>query len=223
MTTSDDTSLRKTPQRIDELTRGDHPRLLPDDVIFYFGDYTARAGYDHSACNQLVFNIKKPMSYRESGQWYYKTKAIEDCAKLVASTVMNSLGQLTFVPIPPSKVKYDAGYDNRIVQMMSQVVSASGERAQILELVTQKVSRDAAHETGVRPTVDDLKANYELDASLLSQVRQNLIIVDDVLTNGTSFRAMSDTIKLALPEHSIFGLFIARTVHPPIDLLIFDD
>jgi hypothetical protein len=221
--TSNDTSLRKTPLRIDELTRGEHPRLLPDDVVFYFGDYTARARYDHSACNQLVFNIKKPMLYRETGQWYYKKKAIEDCARLVAPSVVNSLGNISFVPIPPSKVKGDTGYDDRIVQMMSQVFSPSGEKAQILELVTQKVSRDAAHETGVRPTVDELKSNYQLDASLLPHVRQNLIIVDDVLTNGTSFRAMSDILKLALPNHSIFGLFIARTVHPPFDPSVFDD
>ena len=112
MATSDDTSLRKTPLRIDELTRGDHPHLLLDDVVFYFGDYTARAGYEHSECNQLVFNLKKPMKYRGSGQWAYKTKAIERCAQLIRPNVANILGQISFVPVPPSKVKDDEGFDD---------------------------------------------------------------------------------------------------------------
>ena len=42
---------------IDELTRRDHYYLDETECVF-IGEYTARAGYQHSQTNQLILNLK---------------------------------------------------------------------------------------------------------------------------------------------------------------------
>jgi hypothetical protein len=58
MTTSEGTSFPSRFTRIDDLTRDDHNHLLPEDECLFFGDYTARKGWAHSATNQLILNFK---------------------------------------------------------------------------------------------------------------------------------------------------------------------
>lgn len=58
MTTSAGTSFPSRFTRIDDLTRSDHNHLLPEDECLFFGDYTARKGWAHSATNQLILNYK---------------------------------------------------------------------------------------------------------------------------------------------------------------------
>ena len=43
-------------------------------------------------------------------------------------------------------------------------------------------------------------------------------IVDDVLTAGTHYRAMHDTLRERFPQVPIIGIFIARRVFPEPDL-----
>lgn len=44
---------------IDDLTRQEHSFLTEDDRCFYFGEYSARAGYAAGPTNQLIHNFKK--------------------------------------------------------------------------------------------------------------------------------------------------------------------
>ena len=48
-----------------------------DEVIHYFGEYTARKGFNHSETNQLILNFKKKMDRRGLLEWRYKTAAID--------------------------------------------------------------------------------------------------------------------------------------------------
>jgi hypothetical protein len=213
MTTSDDTSLRKKLQRIDENTRSEHPCLLSDDLCFYFGEKLSPGGFERGPTNQLIFNLKKPMELKNQKGWGYKQDAIETASKLIGNTIGTSLSIWTFVPIPPSKPKLHPLFDDRITQILSKVTNQNGERAQILEMVVQTGERDAAHLSSARPTVDELRAMYHLDLSLIGQAKANICIFDDVITNGTSFRVASDLIRAQLPNATIRGLFIARNVH----------
>lgn len=217
MPKSSDTSLRKSPLRIDTLTRLEHPRLSDDDRILYFGDYTAHAGWSHSECNQLIFNIKKPISRRGSPGWHFKQRDIDRCAELISSAFGSSLSRISFIPVPPSKVKEDPDYDDRLVRILSQVRGADGEEAQVLEMISQNTNRDAAHEFGMRPSVNELKKNYSINFEFIHDARENILIFDDVLTTGTSFRTVSDLLSPIFPNHRIFGLFIARTVRIPFE------
>ena len=44
-----------------------------------------------------------------------------------------------------------------------------------------------------------------------------LVIVDDVLTAGTHYRAMEDVLSARFPAALIVGIFIARRVYPDED------
>jgi hypothetical protein len=68
---------------IDDLTRPDHSFLTADDICFYLGEYSARAGYAFSNVNNLLQNLKRPMSRRNLPQWKWKERAIESFAQIL--------------------------------------------------------------------------------------------------------------------------------------------
>ena len=63
--------------QVDDLTRPDHYYLTAEDQCLYFGEYTARKGFNHSETNQLILNFKKKMDRRGLLEWRYKTAAID--------------------------------------------------------------------------------------------------------------------------------------------------
>jgi hypothetical protein len=66
--------------RIDELTRSDHSYLTATDECWFLREYTAGAGYAHSATNDLISNFKKPVAKKGGPEWKYKTLAIQQIA-----------------------------------------------------------------------------------------------------------------------------------------------
>jgi predicted amidophosphoribosyltransferase len=219
MTTSADTSLRASPLLIDELTRGEHPRLNPNDVCLYFGEKTSGPGvkFDHSVANQLVFNFKKPMERAGQADWKWKLAAIRQSAAMFARAFGPRFSEITFVPAPASKPPGHPMHDPRLMQMLSQMRNASGETAHIREAIRQPSERQPAHAGGPRLTVTQLRALYEFDEDQCRDMRRTIFVVDDVLTNGTTFRVMSDMLKARFPSSGVVGAFIARNVHPPVD------
>ena len=122
------TSRETFPQRltkVDDLVRADHSYLRESDHCFFIGEYTARAGFLFSATNNLILNFKKEMGRRGLPEWPYKRKAILEAAVAVRTATeylgWDTLRRLTFVPIPPSKVKGDHLYDDRLMQMLNEM------------------------------------------------------------------------------------------------------
>src|SRR5689334_1167855 len=106
-------------QVIDDLTRIDHSHLDADDACIYYGEYTSYEGYQYSPTNDLINNLKKEMKYRDRPNvWQYKAGAIRRCANIFRSLLkLDALGGTTLVPIPPSKSRDDAEYDDRMIQV----------------------------------------------------------------------------------------------------------
>jgi hypothetical protein len=217
--TFNDNSLRKTPLRIDELTRGDHPNLLLEDIVLYYGDYSPGAGGRHSRANDLIYDFKMPIAKKGEKLWHFKARKITQAANLITAYLGPWFNQLTFVPVPPSKSKTHPEYDDRVLIMLNQLRPPLGQSVDVQHLVYQIGDRAAAHErSGPRPNVDDLMAMYRIDPSVVGSVRNKIVIVDDVLTKGTSFRAMKTVLTVRYPTTPIVGLFLARTVHERQDL-----
>jgi hypothetical protein len=75
----------------------------------------SRKGYAFSAANQLILNFKKSMNTRHTAQWRYKEQAIGDAAAAFRAALNKDwLNTATLVPLPPSKAKSDALYDDRL-------------------------------------------------------------------------------------------------------------
>lgn len=214
------TSSNTFPRRlteIDDLARPDHWYLTPEDNCYFLGEYTARKGFAFSATNQLVLNFKKSMDKRRTPQWRYKDRAIGEAAAALRTALPEDwLNMATLVPIPPSKVKSDPLYDDRVVRMLQCI------RVQppldVRELIVQKTSMDAAHDQQVRPRPDEIEANYGIDERLRNPMPQVIGLFDDVLTTGAHYRAASDVLKRTIPGARIIGLFIARRVPGATDI-----
>jgi hypothetical protein len=150
------TSASTFPQRltkIDDLARPDHFYLTPDDECYFLGEYTARKGYAFSATNQLILNFKKSMDKRATAQWRYKEKAIAEAAAAFRAALNKELLDIaTLVPIPPSKTRNDALYDDRLVRMLRGI--RVNPKLDVRELVFQRASTAAVHDQENRPTPD---------------------------------------------------------------------
>jgi hypothetical protein len=207
------------PQRltkIDDLVRPDHFYLTAADDCYFLGEYTARKGYAFSATNQLVLNFKKTMDKRGTPQWKYKERAINDAATAFRMALNSEwLNAATLVPIPPSKARADALYDDRMLRMVEAI--RPQPRSDIRELIVQTANMPAAHEQQQRPRPEDIAANYALNAALQNPVPGTIGLFDDVLTTGAHYRAASDLLQRTYPGVRIVGLFIARRVPEAVD------
>ena len=196
--------------RIDDLTFPDHYRLDATDECYFVGEYTARAGYSHSATNDLIHNLKKGMERNDRPEWRYKIWAITTAAsQLRTSLNPDYLRVATFVPVPPSRAKGDPLHDDRMVQVLQQLGAGVDAR----ESVVQGESYDPSHgAVNSRPGPDELYQNYRMDEAGVLPAPKSIAVVDDVLTTGAHFKAMQRILNEAFPAVPLIGVFLARRV-----------
>jgi hypothetical protein len=135
-----------TLQKIDDSLLQEHICLSSDDKCYFFGEYTGRQGYSHSEMNQLIFNFKKPMEKKGKADWHYKEKEIVKIAELLLSIkAWPKLREYTWVPMPPSRVKVDPVYDDRLLRVLLKIKETE-KNLDVRELLIAKFSRDLAHD-----------------------------------------------------------------------------
>lgn len=119
----------------------------------------------------------------------------------------------TLVPVPPSIVEGEQGYDNRMFQICKNIpVNFSID---VKELIKQKISTPPVHKsTDHRPSVEEIIQNYRIDDSGVVDTPKHIGIVDDVLTTGAHYRAMKEKLRSRFPDVPIVGIFIARRIFP---------
>jgi len=206
--------------KVDDLTRPDHFFLKPEDQCFYLGEYTARKGFLFSPTNKLIINLKKPMERKGKPEWAFKTQAIEEAGRQLRQAIQavnpNWLATTTLVPIPPSKIRSDPGYDDRVVEVLRSL--ARGIQVDIRELVLQRQTMQPAHGTATRPRLSELIDNYVIDERLAEPKPRVIGIVDDVLTTGAHFKAVQQVLRARFPDLPSCGIFIARRIPDTSDI-----
>jgi hypothetical protein len=194
---------------VGELERPDHWHLTADDSCAFFGEYTARAGFGHSSTNQLIHNLKKKPELAGTPQYVWKGRAIRDiAAALRVNLKAEALPHLAIVPIPPSKPLGAAGYDDR----MAQVARAIGPDIDVREAIFTAVEREAMHATQAHRDPAGLRASLALRPELVAGAPAQVILLDDVLTTGCSFKVCKAMLEEAWPQTQVFGIFVARRV-----------
>ena len=208
------TSEHTFPKRlteIDDLTRPDHRYLVASDVCHFIGEYTARRGFSYSATNSLILDFKKPVERSRRPEWRYKEAAIATAAAVLRQAVHpNVLDRLVFVPVPPSKARGEAGYDDRVVRMLQAV--RPEQPLDVRELLVQARSTQASHLRTTRPRPQELAALYRIDPAVEPPGPGVVAVVDDLLTTGAHFRAAATVLSARFPDIDVVGLFIARRV-----------
>ncbi len=192
-------------RKIGELERPDHWWLQPEHNCYFFGEYTSGAGYAHSSTNQIILNLKKKPSTRGTPQWPHKIRAMKMLAAAVRGALTPAaLGNVTIIPIPPSKDKTHPEHDARMAVIAKTVV------ADARELIEQIASRDALHECDQRPRPDDLYGELRLNENLCVPALRDIVLLDDVITTGCSFVACHRLVNERFPGVPISGIFAAR-------------
>ena len=191
---------------IDDLLRTDHYHLEEGDECYCFGEYTSDKGYTYSNVNQLIINIKHAPRSR-SGMIYWKNRDIARAARMVNE--LQFVDDAIVVPVPPSKTKSDADYDDRLLRILEPL------KGKVYELVYQTESYEPSHRAEDRITTRELIDIYHFDdvvADTLNSDPAHILIFDDVLTAGCHFKAMQSILAGHYPGANIVGLFIARRV-----------
>lgn len=204
-------------KEIDELMLRDHCYLNQSDVCFYLGEYTSRAGgYIFGEFNSLLSNFKKKTQKKGTKEWDYKLKAIDTFARALAEIFKDfkNINNLTFIPIPPSLSKDNSLYDNRIKEMLDLMSQIIGIPIDIRELIENNSDRSPLHESEVRLNPEQLKNNLRINLSEIHPPPEMIVLVDDLITNGTHFRACKDIIQSEIPDAAIFGVFLGRRIFP---------
>jgi hypothetical protein len=129
----------------------------------------------------------------------------------------NAFGSITLVPVPPSKVRTDPAYDDRMMDMLRALRAPPGMMPDVRELVIQTQPMPAAHDSANRPPPAEWEKVYAIDEALTQRVPTWIGVIDDLLVTGCRFRAISNVVKQRFPEARITGLFIARRVPEAVD------
>jgi|HubBroStandDraft_6_1064221.scaffolds.fasta_scaffold02206_11 hypothetical protein len=208
-------------QKIDEHTRPDHSYLAEDDECYYLREYTPRQGPYYSSTNDLIINLKKPVDRRGRAEYQYKESAIGQAGDELRS-VLNAdwLKKAVLVPMPCSKAKGEALYDDRLLRVIHRMTL--GLDCAIRDLVLQTGNLPSFHD-GCRLPPNMLVNYYKVDELLCAGANPEVVgIFDDVLTTGSHFKAVKAVIQGRWPGVPVIGVFIARRYIPRDELAATD-
>jgi hypothetical protein len=216
LTRSVPTSLPERLTGIDETNRTQHAFLQEGDRCLFFGEYFTGKGYQAGGTNQLMFNFKTLPSIASENplRRNHKERAIATVATGLREVLgRKQIERLTFVPIPPSKALGHADYDDRLTRALT--LGCAGFDSDVRLLLRRSSSTESDHKAGDRLTPEALHALLELDFAALAvkPLREEIVLFDDVITTGKSFKCCERRLRDAIPATvPIIGLFVARRI-----------
>lgn len=218
--------------KIDETQLHDHYHITDSDSCYYMIEYHGNEGLDDEGFS-LIQNIKKSISLSGQPQYQYKRQAIREVANIIADMPFSAPEKTIFIPAPTSKKQQHPEYDDRLIKTLEQ---ANAKRLrngmspfQISECIETTVNRNPQHLSGDnRRSKDELKETMRIrPGSNIPSDIQHIIIFDDVITAGTTFKCCQEILKDYDPSIpcKVVGLFIARRVpeNSFSDIVDFDE
>jgi hypothetical protein len=197
-------------RQIDDLALADHYHLQPKDRCWYVTEFTAGRKFNYSDGNRLICDLQLDVD----ADWARKKKekAVARAAEILFQ-VLTPEQRLrpTWIPVPPSKAKGNPGHDSRVADVL-RALSVLEKGMDIRELVVQLGDRAQAKKTDEKRDVEALYASYTVDETLSLPEPKLVVVFDDVVTTGRSFRAMERKIVERFPATKVVGVFLARRV-----------
>jgi len=206
---------------LDDASRDDHRFLRHTDHCLYFGEFVAGRGWIGGATNELIIDFKRApsrmaASAKSQATEHFKNRAITRIARALRRQFGRAAieTQLTFVPIPPSKIAGETDHCDRLLRTLR--LAFAGLDADIRPLLRQSVSTAADHTRGPgRTRFAELLAITHLDPQQLCRpLRPLVVLFDDVLTSGKHLAVAQRRIREAVPEQALIAVLVARRVRP---------
>ncbi|MDA8011435.1 MAG: hypothetical protein MPJ83_03770 [Gammaproteobacteria bacterium] len=153
------------------------------------------------------------MTKKDTWVWPKKDRAIKACVVILESEMRKwmQLPGAVFVPVPPSKTKSHAEYDDRMLQILRMASARGSLNADIREIVRQRKDMTPSHLGGTR-NIGKLIQNYEINESCAKPPPKLAIIVDDLVTTGAHFKAMQSVLIKRFGQIKTLGLFVGRRI-----------
>jgi predicted amidophosphoribosyltransferase len=181
--------------------------IRQEDEVYYAREYISKGGCKASEANQLIMNFKKPVMRRGQRDWYYKEQAIDRFARELAAAVKENT---VIAAIPSSKCQTDPEYDSRLDDTLA--AARRYKPSLIIERpIVVKATSVAVHAGGSRRP-DEVYSHLVWNG--FSREVTQVLLVDDVLTTGSHFRACKRIISEHCPNTKVAGVFWAKTVWP---------
>ena len=98
-----------------------------------------------------------------------------------------------------------------------QKLNADGS-LDVRELVLQRQSTSAAHQSAVRPSLAAIKRNYYINEQEVHGLGDSIGLFDDVVTTGAHFKAAKSLLTEKFGDVTIYGIFVARRVPRSVDV-----
>jgi hypothetical protein len=199
--------------------RREHWHLEPHDRCLFLAHYRAgKAGASGDGA-RLMHNFKcaPSLARHDPRRAHYKRLAIETLAGWLRAAVPRGQAEgCTWVPVPCSRCRDDADFDERLVCTLRRAFR--GYDIDVRALLYQACSTRSDHVAGVRLASRSLERLLRLDTALLNArpVRSRLVLFDDVLTSGKHYKCCQRRLAQALPGTPVVGVFLMRRrLSPP--------
>ena len=170
------------------------------DVCFYARIYKP---YSHNGntSTKIINNYKKPVIRKLCSDWYYKQRAIRQFAYEL-SYILNK--DYTVASIPTSRLKSDPLYDDRLERTLRILKNEYNPKLRIIEPLKIKKSSIGKHEEGTRnPHIIYENLKWNTACSFLEKI----LLIDDIITTGSSFTACKWKILERFPKTFVIGVF----------------
>lgn len=203
--------LRRLMARLTKIDPG-FGRLLHTDSCWHIGEFQSHGGWQAGETNSKIKNLKifpvpaHRKQYKDAAVRYWAEK-LKECLN---AEVLRE--QVTLVPAPCSKPRGHAEHDDRMVRVLSALNALIGP-LDIREAVVTHTERPAQHRGEMRLSPSDLQRTMCLDPTAFrTPLRPVVLVVDDVFTRGSTFRAIKGLLEGQPNVREVGGVFLARTV-----------
>jgi len=190
-----------------DISQEDVRYILEDDQIYYAREYISGRKYDASEANNLIQNVKKPVERKALPEWRHKLLAIAKFAGEI-SRLLKDNKEYVFAAIPTSKCKSDPEYDSRLEDTLT-ALKRKKNNIIIQEPISANQTMLPVHLGGTRDP-ETIYRNQLWNG--FNVETDHIILIDDVLTWGSHFKAYKRMILEHYPEMEIIGIFWAKTI-----------
>lgn len=191
--------------------------LTEDDRCYYYMTYNPFSDLLTNDEKQTITNIKiSPEELQKTpSRAYWKNQSIREVAQWLTQTLKKHTALIDYLwlPAPSSKTKNDAHYDDRLQQILTRV-NQQIPAFKWFDALYVKKTVEKSRQSNQR-NVQQKLGNLTIDKGFVQALplpHKKVVVFDDVLTSGATYKAAQLKIKSVDASIDVIGIFIAKAI-----------